>query len=192
MVRRFSGLMSLLTLVFLVGCGAPGGPVTATPDEVSQLATAIRALGPDVDPEEADRAAQVAFAQSRNLAIQYEIEDPPLVHNSKVNMGLKPRGLCYHWAKDMEWRLRDEQFETLVMHRAIANADNPFRIEHSTAIISARGDDMYDGIVLDPWRKGGPLFWDETRDDTRYAWVPRDIVMEQKRKRREAKEALEG
>jgi len=184
--------MSLLTLVFLVGCGAPGGPVTATPDEVSQLATAIRALGPDVDPEEADRAAQVAFAQSRNLAIQYEIEDPPLVHNSKVNMGLKPRGLCYHWAKDMEWRLRDEQFETLVMHRAIANADNPFRIEHSTAIISARGDDMYDGIVLDPWRKGGPLFWDETRDDTRYAWVPRDIVMEQKRKRREAKEALEG
>ncbi|MEI4197160.1 hypothetical protein [Roseovarius sp. E0-M6] len=192
MVRRFAGLMSLLTLVFLVGCGAPGGPVTATPDEVSQLATAIRALGPDVDPEEADRAAQVAFAQSRNLAIQYEIEDPPLVHNSKVNMGLKPRGLCYHWAKDMEWRLRDEQFETLVMHRAIANADNPFRIEHSTAIISARGDDMYDGIVLDPWRKGGPLFWDETRDDTRYAWVPRDIVMEQKRKRREAKEALEG
>ncbi|QYX57725.1 hypothetical protein K1T73_04870 [Roseovarius sp. SCSIO 43702] len=192
MLRRLAGLLSLVTVVFLAGCGAPGGPVTATPEEVSQLATAIKALGPQVDPEEAERAARVAYAQARNLAIEYEIEDPPLVHNSKVNMGLKPRGLCYHWAKDMEWRLRDERFETLELHRAIANADNPFRIEHSTAIISARGDTFDQGIVLDPWRKGGALFWDEVADDTRYAWVRRDIVMEQKRRRREAEAALEG
>ena len=63
-------------------------------------------------------------------------------------MGLKPRGLCWHWAEDIERRLRAEDFQTLDLHRAIANANN-IRIEHSTTIVSRRGDGMYDGLVLD-------------------------------------------
>ena len=184
MLRKFWGLLCFLALSLVMGCGTGTGPVTATPDEVQELAVAITALSPEVDPEEAYRAAKISFEHSRELAIQYEITDPPLVHNSKVNMGIKPRGLCYHWAQDMEKRLKAERFKTLEMHRAIANASNPFRIEHSTAIISAKGADMYDGIVLDPWRLGGQLFWDELRDDTRYKWVPREVVMDQKRKLR--------
>ena len=84
----------------------------------------------------------------------------------------------------MEKRLDQENFQTLDMHRAIANADNPFRIEHSTAVISAMGDDMFAGIVLDPWREGGTLFWDQTREDIRYNWVPREVVMAEKRRKR--------
>ena len=123
------------------------------------------------------RAARIAYQHTDDLARAYEITDPPLVHNTKVNLGLKPRGLCWHWAEDMEQRLKAEGFDTLQIHRAIANADNPFRIDHSTAIISARGDDMTDGIVLDPWRMGGKLFWAPLREDTRYNWVPRTEVL---------------
>lgn len=167
----------------LAACGvAPEKRASATTLEISQLAQEIRALGEGVDPAEAERAARIAYQHTRELAIQYQIVDPPLVHNTKVNMGLKPRGLCWHWAEDMEKRLKAENFETLVLYRAIANADNPYRIDHSTAIIAAKGEGMYEGIVLDPWRKGDYLFWDEVRDDTRYEWIPRELVLDAKRR----------
>jgi hypothetical protein len=167
--RVFQGLLAGLVLTVLAACGAPP---PGKPDDVAQLRQAIAAMGPGVDPEEAARAAEIAYAHTHRLAQEYQITDPPLVHNTKVNMGIKPRGLCWHWAEDMETRLAAERFETLSLHRAIANADNPYRIDHSTVIVSAAGDGMYDGIVLDPWRKGGRLTWAPTRADTDYNWLP--------------------
>lgn len=179
-------LRSLLipTLILLLAaCGvSPEKRVPASALEIAQLAREIRALNENVDPEEAERAARIAYQHTRELAIQYEIVDPPLVHNTKVNMGLKPRGLCWHWAEDMEKRLQAENFQTLVLYRAIANADNDWLIDHSTAIIAAKGEGMYDGIVLDPWRLGGFLFWENVREDTRYEWVPREKVLDVRRR----------
>ncbi|SDW63982.1 hypothetical protein SAMN05444358_1011382 [Ruegeria halocynthiae] len=154
---------------------------SSTGDEVQRLSDEIQSLGPDIDPQEADRAARIAYAYTAQLAQEYEITDPPLIHNAKVNKGLRPRGLCWHWAEDIERRLNQEQFRTLEMHRAIANADNPFRIDHSTAIISRKGETMYDGVVLDPWRYGGVLYWSPLVEDTRYDWVPREVVLEKRR-----------
>jgi hypothetical protein len=165
-------VLAALVAVLLAGCGAAPPPPPQA-GEVSRLAGAIRSLGPDVDPAEAERAARVAYAHTQTLARQYEITDPPLVHNTKVNMGLRPRGLCWHWAEDIERRLKQERFDTLEMHRAVANADNVFRLEHSTAIISARGDGFEEGIVLDPWRKGGQMTWGPVAEDGMYDWEPR-------------------
>ncbi|MET4103867.1 hypothetical protein ABIE58_003314 [Roseovarius sp. MBR-78] len=164
-----------LALLALAGCGAP--PPPGQPDEVSRLASAIAALGPEVDREEAQRAARISYAHTHRLALQYQITDPPILHNTKVNMGLKPRGLCWHWARDMEDRLKEERFKTLDLHRAVANADNAFRLEHSTAVISARGASYEDGIALDPWRKGGRLTWVPVREDKAYNWEPRNEVV---------------
>jgi hypothetical protein len=138
----------------LVACGvAPEKRAPATFEEIAALAAEIRALGPEVDPEEAMRAARISYERTRELAIQYEIVDPPLIHNTKVNMGLKPRGLCWHWAEDMESRLKEENFETLVLYRAIANADNPYRIDHSTAIIAAKAQACMTALSS---TRGGP------------------------------------
>lgn len=181
-VISFVRLLALLGLaVVLSGCG--GGPQVASQSDITALSQRIQALDPAIDRIEADRAAQIAYSYTRQLAMEYQITDPPLIHNTKVNLGIKPRGLCWHWAEDMERRLKAEGFQTLSMHRAIANADNPWRIDHSTAIISARGDDMYAGIVLDPWREGGRLFWDNIEADTRYEWRPRAVVLAEKRGR---------
>ena len=175
---------AILGLVVLAACGPPSevtDPVTEA--DISALAKSIENLGPNVDPLEARRAAEIAYGYTRQLAIEYQIEDPPLVHNTKVNAGLKPRGLCWHWAEDMENRLDAEKFETLEMERAIANAFNDWLIDHSTAIVVAKGESFEEGIVLDPWRYGGHLFWDETLDDTRYTWVAREEVFARKRAR---------
>jgi hypothetical protein len=40
---------------------------------------------------------------------------------------------------------------------------------------------MYDGVVLDPWRYGGVLFWSPLVEDTKYEWVPRSVVLEKRR-----------
>lgn len=177
-------LVFAVALATLAACATPP---PSTGNEVERLAAQIQGLGPDIDPEEARRAAQIAYAYTDQLVQEYQITDPPLIHNAKVNKGLRPRGLCWHWAEDIERRLDQEQFETLEMHRAIANADNPFRIDHSTAIISRKGESMYEGVVLDPWRYGGVLYWSPLADDTRYDWVPREVVLEQRRQEQVAR-----
>lgn len=169
----------------LTGCVvAPvSQPRPGTEDEVMRLSQLIRALGPGVSEAEAYRAASVAYSETYTLAQAYQIEDHPLAHNSKVNLGLKPRGLCYHWADDLERRLKQERFRTLQLHRAVANWDN-LLLEHSTVIISRRGDSLYEGIVLDPWRKGGVLFYALTRNDLDYQWTPREEVFRVRRERK--------
>ncbi|MSU88525.1 hypothetical protein GE300_02690 [Rhodobacteraceae bacterium 2CG4] len=166
--------LHLLLFLALAACGVPPGadmgPEIATPDQVAGLSRALQDLGPEVDPEEARRAARIAYDYTAVLAREYQITDTPLVHNTKVNMGIKPRGLCYQWADDLQARLAQERFRTLTLHRGIANYDKTFRIEHSTLIVSRRGDDMFAGIVLDPWRKGGRLTWVRTAEDE-YDWI---------------------
>lgn len=180
----FRILLFSAALATLVACTAPP---PSSGDEVQRLATEIQSLGPDIDPEEANRAARIAYAYTAQLVQEYQITDPPLIHNAKVNKGLRPRGLCWHWAEDIERRLDQEQFRTLEIHRAIANADNPFRIDHSTAIISRKGETMYDGVILDPWGYGGVLYWSPLPEDTRYEWVPREVVLEKRRQERVAR-----
>ena len=150
-------------------------PPRGTEAEIAELNAALLALGPDIDPEEAARAARTSYVHTHELAIQYRITDPALIHNTKVNMGLRPRGLCNDWAEDMQKRLDAENFQTLTIHRAIGALVG---VDHSTVIISRQGESMYDGIVIDPWRKGGRLTWIATREDTAWGWEPQHIVLD--------------
>jgi len=178
-------VLSLLVITILAGCAttSPGGPPPPNQQEILELAQVIRALGDDVDPEEADRAAHIAYEYPLQLAQEYQVTDSALIHNMKVNNGTRPRGLCWHWAQDMETRLKQENFQTLDLHRAIANSNMLLRIDHSTVIVSSRGDTMYEGLVLDPWRYSGELHWTPPREDSSYAWRPREEVLAEKRER---------
>ncbi|TCO74218.1 hypothetical protein [Rhodovulum euryhalinum] len=180
-LRTIAPAAALAATLALGACG-PGryGPPPPTPAEVTALARTIRALGPEVDPGEAERAALIAHTHAWQLAQEYRVSDPPLVHNSKVNMGLRERGLCFHWAEDMEARLAAEDFRTLELHRAISPGARMFRIDHSTVILGRRGEPLQEGVVLDPWRKGGDLFWSPVADDPRYKWRPRNEVLAEK------------
>lgn len=188
-LRKLIWLPLLLAMLIVGGCAKmpAGGPPAPDKREVAELTQSIRALGDAVDPEEAARAARIAFDYARQLAVEYQVTDSALIHNMKVNAGLRPRGLCYQWADDIEARLRQENFRTLELHRAIANADN-LLIDHSTVIVSGRGDAFTQGVVLDGWRHGGKLFWAPTLEDTRYKWVARAEVFEERRKRLVARE----
>lgn len=172
MIAKLRVGLALLAAVVLVACGAPQ---KQTPEDVPGLTQALISLNPIVDPVEAARAAEIAYNHSLVLRQDYNVTDSALIHNAKVNQGLRPRGLCWHWADDLQTRLRQEGFQTLDMHRAIANHDT-ILIEHSTVVMSAKGGKMREGIVLDPWRYGGHLFWSPVLEDRRYNWEERHVV----------------
>ncbi|WP_044008509.1 hypothetical protein [Leisingera methylohalidivorans] len=178
--------LMMLAAAALAGCAS--GP-TATKHDVEELSRALQTLDTKVDPDEARRAAEIAYSYSARLAEQYDVTTSPILHNTMVNTGVKERGLCVHYAEDMQARLSQENFQTLSLLRAIAEPKNDFRIDHSTAVIAAKGGGIYDGLVLDPWRYGGKLFWSPTTEDSRYDWEPRLKVLRRKYERRMAKEA---
>ncbi|NVO57457.1 hypothetical protein HW561_16800 [Rhodobacteraceae bacterium B1Z28] len=167
----------LVTCVTLILAGCAVAP-TAGPDDVDALAQAIQNLGPEVDPAEAQRAATIAYTYSQQLAREWDVTDPAIIHNAKIINGFREYGLCNDWAEAITARLRRENFRTLDLHWA-TSPPTPFRIIHHSSLISAKGDSMYDGIILDPWRNSGVLFWAPVREDTRYNWRPRSEVREE-------------
>ena len=184
--------IALLLGFLLQGCATPAlvpDPVldTAAPldqQRIDELEQAILDLDDEIDPGEARNAAIIAIEYPLQLALEYEVTDSPLMHNFLVNIGAKPRGLCVDWTYDLLVRLQQERFRSLQLHWGIANYDNAFRIEHSTVIISARNQPLQQGLVLDPWRHSGQLFWAKTLDDPQYHWRPHAEVHAQKRERK--------
>jgi len=167
-----------LSAAFLCSCGAVRYNVPA-PDardrtnehwkRAFQLEDALLNLDPGVDPEEARAAARTAVFYSLELANRYELTRPPLIHNTLVNAGLKPRGLCIHWAGDLLEKLRSLKLKTLEYHWGVANKHALLRIEHSTVVVCARGRPFEEGLVLDPWRNSGRLFFSPVLEDD-YTW----------------------
>jgi hypothetical protein len=188
-MRSLKIIILLPLLVYLVqGCASTNPHIELPPyveqQRIHELELAILALGDDIKPDEAHRAATIAIEYPLELAQEYQITDPPLMHNILVNMGVKPRGLCVDWTYDLLTRLQQERFRSFGLHWGIANYESAFRIEHSTAIISARGEPLSQGIVLDPWRHSGQLFWAKTLEDPKYQWKPQAEIHALKRERR--------
>ena len=162
--------ISLVLMAALTLCGCTPQPASS-PSGTRELGQAILELGPGIDSAEAARAASIAHDYSLQLAQEYRITDPPVIHNARVKNGLRDRGLSNHFAEDIRKRMDQEGFRTLELHWA-ASLPKTFQIPHYTAVISRRGDTVKDGIVLDPWRHGGILYWSRTGADDKYDWAP--------------------
>ena len=107
--------------------------------------------------------------KARDLAEAYEAVRPAWFHNTLVNAGMRERGLCYHWAEDLERHLASLQLQWFVIHRCVARRGTPR--EHNAVVLTAHGQPFRKGLVLDAWRKSGQLVWFRVEDD-RYPWKP--------------------
>ncbi len=176
--------MIVLLLITLPGCSSktPVAPTTFADGQtrINQLARDITGLSLHDDPAEARQAATIAINYSQQLAEEYEITRTPIVHNFLINIGVKERGLCTHWTEDLKTRLEREKFRSLELHWAVANYDKPFRLEHSSVVVTSPGEKITSGILLDPWRYAGYLYWSPPSEDDGYQWYPREQVRQQK------------
>lgn len=150
--------------ISLAGCASPSRQETSE----RLLAARLHALHPAVSSAEATLAAQTSHAYSLQLAGDYRVVRPPCLHNTFVNLGLRKRGLCYHWADDLSAKLHSLNLRTLELHRAVARRDT--RREHNSVVLVAPGQPFYCGIVLDAWRRSGRLYWGDVASD-KYPWT---------------------
>jgi hypothetical protein len=183
-----SGLSYAVTFCFLialVGCGKssvyyPGQKTfdAASPmdqkqnqaywEKVEQLEQELTALSCATDKIEARQLAETALRESAVLAEEYQLVQPAVAHNLMVFLGIKDRGLCYHWTEDLMKRLQTLELKSFQFHWGVAHRGSELR-EHNGVVVTAKGQDFFQGIILDPWRNSGRLYWARIAKDS-YSW----------------------
>ncbi len=125
-----------------------------------------RRLGPDVDPAEAELLSQIAHTKARSLKKDYRVVLNPEFTVFLVNIGMRKRGWCGHWAQDLGARLKELKLKTLVLHwgEAFPNTSS----ENNALVVTARNQPFVDGMLLDAWRRAGRLFWCPVIKDDEY------------------------
>jgi hypothetical protein len=158
----------LFGCLFWSGCATTDhgtGPKSAE----ARLTRDLQRLSPTIDPEEAHRLATTAIATSKQLAISYRSVSPAVLHNILVNTGLRERGFCYHWRNDLLRELRKLDLQTVVFHFGTARRGT--EREHNCIVVTAQDQSFENGLVLDPWRYSGNLWWCLVREDKSHPWV---------------------
>jgi hypothetical protein len=174
----------LLLPLLISGCAVQYDNVQPLPDgrvemnhitpelrqNIQELTAALIALDPaTIDPREAQDVAHDAFIYPMYLANDWGLTWPPLLHNTLRNSNQKKAGLCVDWARAMRARMRSKHLRTFDLYWGVAYKGNSWR-EHSTLIVTAKGKPFETGILLDPWRDSGRLFWSHIPEDTKYPW----------------------
>lgn len=142
---------------------------TVIANKINSLLDTLMNLSSIIDQDEARIVAETVIIYPMELANHYELTKPPIFHNILINFGNKKRGLCTHWAQDILIKIESLNLKTFKLYWGIANRDNKFRLQHSTAIVSAQDKGFNDGLVFDGWRKSGDLVWAKVTED-KYVW----------------------
>src|SRR5438876_4986827 len=130
---------------------------------IKDLSKALTALAPDVDPSEAELLSVTAHTTARSLSREYRVVLNPEFTVFLVNIGMRKRGWCGHWTRDIGARLKELKLKTLVLHWGAAYAGTPS--ENNRLVVTARNQPFQDGIIIDGWRRPGRLFWCAVRKD---------------------------
>ncbi|HHL19718.1 MAG TPA: hypothetical protein ENJ33_08275 [Thiothrix sp.] len=181
-------IILLFSTLLLTGCGSvhynnvhmgnDNIPVatklsTEQKQSISELKTALLNLGENTSEAEATLIAYDSVVYSMILANQYKLASPPLYHNYLVNTKRRPRGLCYHWQRDLISHLKKRKnFKTFDLKEGVS-AEGEYWNEHNAMIVTAKGQPFETGIVLDGWRNSGKLFWVKVTKETKHHWKQR-------------------
>lgn len=171
LIRVFASLLPLLFLI-ISGC-ASHQPLSSDriQQKVELLSHDLLRLHSSIDQDAAAQVAEAAIKYSSELADVYRITGSPRQHNLLVNLGIRQRGLCFHWADDLLHKMQSLKSEYFDFHSAVAHRNSDLR-EHSSVVITFKGAAFATGIVLDGWRYSGDLYWVDVNSDS-YAWSPR-------------------
>ncbi len=164
-------MRAVVAALLLAGCAsAPPPPQETSSDaKVAALTRDLAALAPGAETE-ARLVAEEAVSVTARRAEEWRVAGPPLLHNTLVNLGLRDRGLCCDWARDLLDALESLPLERLDVQWGVAHHGSRIR-EHSSVVVTAAGAPFTTGIALDGWRNAGDLHWARVADD-RYPWQP--------------------
>jgi hypothetical protein len=140
-----------------------------TRNSVSSLAAALRQLSPAISAQEATILARESHVYPMHLANVWQVTSPPLLNNVLRNYGKREYGLCIDWTYAMRQRMRGLGLSSFDWYWGIANEGSDL-FEHSTLVATPKGAPFEQGIILDPWRNSGKLYWAKVGEDPKYKW----------------------
>ena len=104
MLRHF---FSYSIVLLLLGCSVTPEPVSRK--KVSILASLLR-LKNDIPSHERLYLARTIYFKTKELTKEFALTSPPLWHNILVNVGIKEKGLCYHWSDALYKTLQKKSY----------------------------------------------------------------------------------
>ena len=132
------------------------------------LKGATQSVDENVLNEESLRLSIGLMDEIGRLKQKYKSFSIPIVHNMLIDVGIKKRGACKHWAEDLLDYMRpiSRQFFSITWGEA-----NPKKFnEHNVAVIYPNYSEFADGLIIDPWRTSGKPYWITVKDDHHYKW----------------------
>lgn len=166
-MNHYAYICSILLLTFVTSC-VNHGSYAMRAERASLLSRDLQRLSTTVSPSEADKMATTAIEQSIRISEKYKPIRIAWLNNSLVNIGLRDRGLCYHWRNDLFPPLFELKSKTLKLRLATSSRGKYF--EHNAIVVTAENLAFEQGLILDPWRGGGRLWWGRF-DQDKYPWV---------------------
>ncbi len=182
--KRYFLAFSMLAILLLSGCSVRYDNVKLDPatkrtvftkidaksaKEIAGVTKALLALGPNIDQAEAKLLAHEAVAYPKVLANKYRLVKPAYFHNILVNYGYREDGLCWQWTRDMAKHIQARKWKSFDFFHGTANRRR--YNEHNSLVVTAKGKGVREGMLLDPWRDSGELYWKMTKDDPKYYWT---------------------
>jgi len=144
-------------------------------DEVrrpGQMAELLSTLNGDIPREEARHLSRDILYRAAQLEHSFGRTTSPWMHNLMVDIGLKERGLCYHYADGLYAYLKERSYPHFDFHLVGAHIGEYWR-EHNALLVTARNGVPEEGVIIDPWRIEGKVFVSRMKEDKAYRWVHR-------------------
>ncbi len=170
MSRVFIAFLLLFCVILLSACTV--SPQKVSKKQVAQLSDLLYQINPQSTLSERRQISLSIFYKTQELTKEFSLTSPPLWHNFLVNTGVREKGLCYHWSDALYVYLHQRHYAYFSFHLVGANVGEYFR-EHNALIVVSKGQEPKDGIIIDPWRNSGKLYFSKVNKDTKYTWVHR-------------------
>ena len=169
-------VVSLFVLLSLCSCRTLTVDTAADEQKIQRLTQDIVQLDPvKVNRQEAKDLASELVLYSRVLSRRYDHCGNHIFQNMMVNVGLKDRGLCYHWVEDGFSHYRKFNWQTIDFYWAVSD-QGELLAEHNCLLVTAKDKAFKTGLILDPWMRSGSLLWYPV-SQSNYDWQLRYRLM---------------
>jgi len=166
MHRHFFSFFLLAYL--LVGCAVT--PMQVSQSQKVKLSFLLQTLS--ASPKESTTLSGDIFQKTMTLTKEFKLTSPALWHNTLVNLGLREKGLCYHWSDALYVHLVSQKYVGFDFHLVGANIGE-YWLEHNALVVVKKGGKVEEGVVIDPWRDSGRLYFSKVKKDKKYSWSHR-------------------
>jgi len=164
-------LFFLSIYIFLLGA-CTVAPVEVPKSKIEALSELLGDIQPQAPFAERLQLSRDIFYKTKALSKDFELTSPPLWHNTLVNLGFREKGLCYHWSDALYLHLKKGVYPHYSFHLVGANIGE-YWTEHNAIAIVKKGQNIEKGIVIDPWRDSGRLYFSKVKNDKKYTWSHR-------------------